>query len=107
MNSAQWHIAYRRTPNGKKNVMNGNLKKYGLTADQYDAMLEKQNGVCASCGKKETHRNQFGICSLAVDHDHLTGHVRGLLCGRCNRSLGLLGDDADVVQALANYRRQF
>ena len=98
---------YLKTPQGVRYVRAMNLKKYGITPEEYDSIWEKQSGVCASCGNEETHRNQFGVCSLAVDHDHTTGVVRGLLCGRCNRALGLLRDSADVVQSLLNYRRSF
>lgn len=82
-----------------------NLKhKFALTADQYDEMLKNQGGRCAACRKQETHHNQFGVCSLAVDHDHATGVVRGLLCGRCNRALGLLGDSIGNLRGLLKYR---
>jgi hypothetical protein len=56
---------------------------------EYAAMLAAQNGVCAACGKPETGRNQYGPVSLAVDHDHVTGKVRALLCMRCNRAPAL------------------
>lgn len=52
---------------------------YGITAAQYDQMLEAQGGVCAVCGKPP------GKTRLNVDHDHKTGLVRGLLCWTCNR----------------------
>jgi len=83
------------------------IKKYGITPDEYDVMFAKQEGKCAAGKQAETHRNQFGIVSLAVDHDHLTGDVRGLLCGRCNRSLGLLQDSVRNIQGLLEYRSKF
>ena len=56
------------------------MKAYGITARQYDAMLARQGGVCAVCGKPPTR------CRLAVDHAHdATKRVRGLLCDPCNR----------------------
>lgn len=58
--------------------------KYGITAREYDQLLEQQNGVCAIC------QNYHDI--LCVDHDHETGEVRGLLCRMCNSGLGFLGD---------------
>jgi hypothetical protein len=70
-------------------------------------MLEDQNYVCAVCHKPELGHNQHGLMALAVDHNHETGAVRALLCHRCNRALGLLGDDAGRVQALADYRKKF
>lgn len=56
--------------------------KYGLTNSQYREMLERQGGKCRLCGKPPVNN------SLAVDHDHHTGRVRGLLCPRCNGALG-------------------
>lgn len=58
-------------------------RKFGISSEEYDIMLEKQNGVCAICGGKTKRR-------LAVDHDHQTGKVRGLLCGACNPHLAWL-----------------
>ncbi len=62
-------------------------KRYGITSADYDAMLTKQNGVCAICEKKsEINRNG----KLFVDHCHETGRVRGLLCDVCNRAVAWL-----------------
>jgi hypothetical protein len=63
------------------------LQKYGLTPDDYDNLLKKQNGVCAICGKFEIAAGTF---NLHVDHCHDTGKVRGLLCGKCNAGIALL-----------------
>ena len=60
------------------------LKKYGLTLEQYEAMHNAQNGVCAICGKP--NQNNRILC---VDHDHKTGKVRKLLCTSCNSKLGI------------------
>lgn len=63
-------------------------KRYGITPEQYDQMLSEQQGVCAICNSTpESDRNRE-LQRLAVDHDHDTGEVRGLLCARCNLSLG-------------------
>ena len=68
---------------------NSNLQRqFGITLDDYNRMSQQQNGVCAICGKPETAHNQGGLRPLSVDHDHKTGKVRGLLCGRCNTGLG-------------------
>lgn len=71
----------RKNPKSDKRKRNWHLKKYSLTIDQYDCMLRAQNGVCAICKRPPTKKR------LAVDHDHLTGRNRGLLCGLCNRYL--------------------
>jgi hypothetical protein len=65
--------------------------KFGLTLEQYDAMLAEQDGTCAICHRPET-RKRFGwVQPLSVDHDPATGRVRGLLCDYCNRSIGQRG----------------
>lgn len=75
-----------------------NLKaKYGITLEQYDQMFNKQGGVCAICGRPPKIRR------LAVDHDHKTGIVRGLLCFRCNYGLGFWKDDKQLLGAALTY----
>ena len=69
---------------------------YGLTLEDYDAMMERQNGVCAICST-ETKGN------LHIDHNHQTNEVRGLLCGKCNRAIGLLNDDISLFTKAITY----
>lgn len=66
----------------------GLRRRYGLTIAQYDEMLAAQGGVCAICRQPETYARLGKIQRLAIDHDHETGMIRGLLCNRCNRRLG-------------------
>ncbi len=73
------------------------LWKYGIGADDYDALLATQGGVCAICGGT----NQ-GV-RLVIDHNHTTGQVRGLLCAQCNFAVGHLGDDPERARRLADY----
>lgn len=77
-------------------------RRYGITKDEYNKLLLKQNGVCAICGKPETNINKS---QLSVDHDHKTHAVRGLLCASCNAALGYAGDDPDNLDKMANYLR--
>ncbi|WP_352302763.1 endonuclease VII domain-containing protein [Kineosporia sp. NBRC 101731] len=70
------------------------LAKYGLTPERYEEMLEQQQGRCAICRRDEP---------LVIDHDHLTGIVRELLCNKCNCAIGLLRDDPALVRASARY----
>lgn len=73
-------------------------KRYGITREQYWEILHSQNGTCALCHKQcDTGKN------LAVDHDHSSGKVRGLLCMRCNRAVGLLRDSAEAALNLYKY----
>lgn len=76
---------------------NFQLQKYGLNIESYNKLLEKQNGMCAICGKKETKK------SLAVDHCHQTGKVRGLLCFRCNFGLSYFSENAERFLMAYNY----
>ena len=75
------------------------MKKFGITKEEYNDMLYNQNGKCGCCGKHHTDEHY----SLAVDHDHNTDAVRGLLCGNCNRAIGMLGDSIEGVQRALDY----
>jgi hypothetical protein len=79
---------------------------FGLTVAQYTAMFDRQGGVCAICEKQETAKANGcsgKIKELAVDHDHKTGKVRSLLCQKCNKALGLLNDDIDLLKKAISY----
>jgi hypothetical protein len=79
---------------------------YGLTVADYEAILFSQNGVCAVC-LRPNHEFQYGKrAALHVDHNHETKQVRGLLCGNCNRALGILHEDPLRIEALARYIRE-
>lgn len=81
------------------------LEKYGMTREQYAAMLEAQNGKCAVCGASvSVHISKYGVHSpLCIDHDHKTGKVRGLLCNNCNSALGHAHDNPDILLKLVAY----
>jgi len=74
------------------------IKRYGINANDYKQLLEKQNGVCKIC-KKSCVSRQF----LSVDHCHKTGKVRGLLCVKCNTALGMLNDNVEYFTAAIMY----
>jgi predicted nucleic acid-binding Zn ribbon protein len=77
--------------------------RYGLSRDDYREAWYRQDGKCAICRQPErTARNHL----LSVDHDHVTGRFRGLLCSHCNRAIGLLLDDPEVIDAAARYVRE-
>lgn len=77
---------------------------FGLSIEQYEMMLDAQNGVCAICKQPETSR---GFQFLSVDHSHRTGEIRGLLCNKCNLALGLMQDDPKLLRAAALYLDHF
>jgi hypothetical protein len=77
---------------------------YGVEIEEYQAMLDAQAGKCAICKKGETSLHQNGsIKSLAVDHCHETGAIRGLLCFRCNMMIGYAQDDPERLLKGAAY----
>lgn len=97
---------YRQSIHGKRKLKNTQLnKQFGITLDEYDAMLKKQNFVCAICGEKETAINSKTkkTVDLSVDHCHETGKIRGLLCSKCNTGLGLFKDSKDLLQKAIDY----
>jgi hypothetical protein len=80
-----------------------------ITWEQYESLWFQQGGKCANsaCSQQfplKVPDHRFG--SLQVDHDHDTGEVRGLLCTKCNRALGLLLDDIDMAKGLVDYLLQ-
>lgn len=81
------------------------LRRYGLTTESYDAMFDAQNGKCAICGQHEQVSRAGKAIKLAVDHDHVTGKVRALLCGHCNRTIGLLQENQETLTKMAEYLR--
>jgi len=75
-----------------------NLKlRYGLTPAEYATMHAAQNGVCAICGGTNARYK------LSVDHNHTTGQLRELLCGRCNVALGNFRDDPLILHKALKY----
>lgn len=73
-------------------------RMYGISLEQYAEMFKKQGEVCAIC--KNTCKTKK---SLSVDHDHVTGKVRGLLCNKCNIALGALNDNVILFQRAIQY----
>jgi hypothetical protein len=74
-------------------------KHYHITLEFYDRLRIFQDFKCYIC---RTHENHFKN-GMAVDHDHKTGEVRGLLCWKCNRAIGRWEDDHDKLQRAAEY----
>ena len=94
-----WHT---RVDVREQSAHRSRLHRYGITAEEFDAMLDAQHGCCAACGDelqigKQTH----------VDHDHETGTVRALLCGNCNVMIGQAKDDPDRLRRAALYLEHY
>ena len=111
----QKHSAYNRSPAASaararfaqrhperiaEHTRKTTLARHDLTIEEYDRLSEAQGGACAICKAVPPGR-------LHVDHDHSTEVVRGLLCGGCNKSLGLMKDDPARLAAAAAYLRRF
>jgi hypothetical protein len=95
-------LRYYRTDHGRRVFKNRGLRnRYGITLDAYAALLSLQNGKCGICGAVPS------AIGLAVDHDHTSRRVRGLLCGSCNMGVGRFRDRADLLEAAARYLREF
>ena len=98
--ASNWSKKYRA--DNPKKYRDSKLKTdYGISLEQYNIMLEKQKGVCSICYKPEVGK------ALAVDHCHRTLVVRGLLCQKCNTSLGKMEDSPDRLRRAAAYLEEF
>ena len=84
----------------KDRVRNKELKRnFGISLHEYNLMLTEQKGKCSCCG---IHQNEL-TKKFAVDHDHDTGLIRGLLCNHCNLAIGMLGDNLEGLMKALNY----
>ncbi len=73
-------------------------QNYNITSEEYDEMLESQGGRCAICNGINANGRR-----LAVDHNHKTLEIRGLLCDMCNQAIGLLRDDTELLLRAVGY----
>jgi hypothetical protein len=93
---------YEKSHKGVKNRRRGALfSKYKITEQRYFEILEKQIGLCAICGSDSSRRR--GMKNFAIDHDHTTMEVRGLLCHPCNVMLGLAKDNIEILETAIKY----
>ena len=101
------HMKWRQANPNKARLKDrrGQLNKAGIGPEQYQAMWDAQNGLCAICKQPEIiiDRRTGKIKKLAIDHDHETGENRGLLCNACNIMLGCATDNSEILRAAAEY----
>jgi hypothetical protein len=83
------------------------MKSFGLSVADYQKMFLDHNGVCACCGKPETATRSGKTKWLAVDHDHKTGAIRGLLCSDCNTGLGKFCDSIEILTSAISYLKRY
>ena len=100
----KWYAEHRDEINARKRNYRAEhlddirlLQRYNITSRDYDKLLAAQNGRCAICRKPPNGRR------LSVDHDHVTGKVRGLLCQKCNAILGLADDSIAILIEATEY----
>ena len=110
-----WDKKRTRSPNGVQKPYDPETawalhitRTYGLSAEDYYAMHDRQNGLCAICGQPEHLRGGrvkggSKVMRLAIDHDHDTGKVRALLCAKCNTGIGSLNHDIGLLKNALAY----
>lgn len=74
---------------------------YGISLDEYSAMLVKQDYSCAICSSKDSGRRD--VLNFAVDHCHDTNKIRGLLCMKCNTAIGKMRHDVEYLRKAIEY----
>lgn len=79
------------------------LRRFGMTPNQFNTLNQSQNGVCAICRNPPSNKRK----RLDVDHCHDTGKIRGLLCSRCNTAIGLMRDSVATLVRAVNYLAQY
>jgi len=112
-NPEKWEKIFKKDYEAKKKKF-GNLlslhkccQARGITIEQYNEMLKKQNGKCAICEQEETRKCGVtkGILRLSIDHCHKTNKVRGLLCHDCNTGIGKFKDKTGMILRALLYVR--
>jgi hypothetical protein len=80
----------------KRQLVSHRRRQYGINEEEYNNMIISQNNICAIC-HKPSHK------TLHIDHDHITGMVRGLLCSNCNTGIGFLKEDISILTRAIKY----
>jgi hypothetical protein len=95
--NAERNKKFYESPLGKQRLREKRLARYGLDEATFALLDSRSHGLCETC-KKVPHE--------VIDHDHSTGKVRGLLCGPCNRGIGIFGDSVEKLEAAIKYLQQ-
>lgn len=98
--------AYQRSERFKEVQWKAYLKRcYGITPEQYYDLRNKQDGRCALCTNPFDPLQPNGKPSKGthIDHDHRTGKIRGMLCGKCNRGIGMFNEDVGLLRKAIEY----
>ena len=96
----RWAVKYpdKAKERGRKGQLRSVTRRYGISLEEYHRMLVIQDGKCAICGNSSPHNRRLGI-----DHNHVTGRVRELLCVSCNAALGGFRDNPALLRAALEY----
>ena len=100
-----YHKEYVHRPEALARIRDLHLQaRYGINRKEYDRLFKQQNGGCAICGDPpQSHMG--GEAMFSVDHDHISGRVRGLVCRLCNSALGFARDNPELLERMARYLR--
>lgn len=100
-----WRANHRKDNPEAHKVLDfrNDLKKYGLTPEDYNRMHDEQGGKCGCCGRSAEEFRR----GLHVDHDHSTGQVRALLCTKCNPGIGYFDDSVEKLEMAIAYLKKF
>lgn len=103
LSSSKGMLIWRKN-NPDRNRHNQLKAIHGISLNDYNSMLEKQNNVCNICFNVEVSVSRYKtVKRLAVDHDHITGEIRGLLCHNCNLGLGNFKDNIQYLINAVDY----
>jgi hypothetical protein len=95
---------YKTDPKNKRRTKDMALRRlFGISIKDYDKMFDNQKGLCAICLRKEPASH---VRTLAVDHCHITGRIRGLLCTPCNQGIGHLKDNIEILEKAIKYLKE-
>lgn len=97
--------AWKLVPAEKKKERNRRwlIRRYGMQPEDFDAMMKNQNSGCAICRVTLDLKSKDTALRPHIDHDHALGHVRGILCGRCNSGIGQFQDRSGLLREAADY----
>ena len=88
------------------------IAKFGITLEEYNNLLEQAGDKCCICGRQFLeitgeigfrHKQAGRLQTKYLDHNHTTGKIRGIICGRCNAGLGCFEDDIEIINRAINY----
>jgi RNA polymerase subunit RPABC4/transcription elongation factor Spt4 len=93
----------RREKHGDRLRVEDVVRRYGITVEEHNRLMAESRGLCAICGQPETRTYRGRVKVLAVDHNHVTGKVRGLLCHNCNTMIAMSREQCGVLIRATEY----